>query len=45
MKEADRNPAIAVLRQTLRGTLLGPDDPDYEPARGIWNGMIDRRPD
>ena len=45
MKEADRNPAIAVLLRTLRGTLLGPDDPDYEPARGIRNGMIDRRPD
>ena len=53
MKQADRDPAItapdasaiSALRQTLRGTLRCPDDPEYDAARGIWNGMIDRRPD
>jgi FAD/FMN-containing dehydrogenase len=28
----------------LRGDALGPDEAEYEAARGIWNGMIDRRP-
>jgi hypothetical protein len=32
------------LRQQFRGDLLRPDDPQYEPARRIWNGMVARRP-
>lgn len=28
----------------LGGTVLRPDDPGYDAARVIWNGMIDRRP-
>jgi FAD/FMN-containing dehydrogenase len=28
----------------FRGDLLGPDDPGYEDARKLYNGMIDRRP-
>jgi FAD/FMN-containing dehydrogenase len=28
----------------LRGELIRPGDPGYEPARQIWNGVIDRRP-
>ncbi len=32
------------LRECLRGTILRPGDADYEGARRIWNGMIDRRP-
>jgi FAD/FMN-containing dehydrogenase len=35
---------IAALRTTVRGKLLAPGDPDYEDARRVWNGMIDRRP-
>lgn len=35
---------LAALRAGLRGTLLAPGDTDYEGARRIWNGMIDRRP-
>ncbi len=32
------------LRQTLHGEMLAPGDPGYDESRGIWNGMIDRRP-
>ena len=32
------------FRSSLRGELLHPDDADYEDARRVWNGMIDKRP-
>src|SRR5438046_3110270 len=36
--------ALAELTAGLRGRLVGRDDPDYDEARKIWNGSIDRRP-
>lgn len=35
---------VEELEHALRGTLIRPGDADYEGARRIWNGMIDRRP-
>lgn len=35
---------IETLRSQLRGTLVLPEDPQYDDVRAIWNGMIDRRP-
>jgi FAD/FMN-containing dehydrogenase len=32
------------LASNLRGQLIRRDRGDYEAARAIWNGMIDRRP-
>ena len=32
------------LKQHLVGTTILPGDPDYDEARSIWNGMIDRKP-
>jgi FAD/FMN-containing dehydrogenase len=29
---------------TFTGTLLTPESPDYDDARRVWNGAIDRRP-
>ncbi|MBV9171485.1 MAG: FAD-dependent oxidoreductase, partial [Chloroflexi bacterium] len=36
---------VAALPSSLRGRLLRADDEEYETARHIWNGMIDRHPD
>ncbi|MDH3216293.1 MAG: FAD-binding oxidoreductase [Candidatus Krumholzibacteria bacterium] len=35
---------VNTLAANMRGTLLKPDDPNYDEARTIWNAMIDRRP-
>ena len=35
---------LEALAAGLRGRVIGPDAPDYDAARAIWNGMIDRRP-
>ena len=32
------------IRAGFQGKLIGPGDGDYDEARKIWNGMIDKRP-
>ena len=32
------------LRAKAQGQVVGPDDPDYDEARAVLNGMIDKRP-
>jgi hypothetical protein len=32
------------LQSRLHGTLIRPGDPDYDAARHLWNGLIDKRP-
>ncbi len=34
----------STLEQDLRGTVVRPGDADYDAARAVWNGAIDRRP-
>ncbi|WP_284763627.1 FAD-binding oxidoreductase [Arthrobacter sp. efr-133-R2A-63] len=36
--------ALDGLRKQLRGQLITPSDPDYDSARAVYNGMIDKRP-
>ena len=36
--------ALSSLRSAFRGELLLPGNADYDAARSVWNGMIDKRP-
>jgi len=36
--------AVRALDVRLQGTLLRPGDDDYDAARQVWNGMIDKHP-
>jgi FAD/FMN-containing dehydrogenase len=35
---------VAALSASLRGTVVGRRDPEYDEARALYNGMIDKRP-
>jgi FAD/FMN-containing dehydrogenase len=37
-------PTVETFKTSLRGELLRPGDTDYDEARKVWNGMIDKRP-
>jgi len=32
------------FRSAFKGRIIGPDHNEYDTARAVWNGMIDRRP-
>ena len=36
--------AVSAFEGTLRGRPIRPTDPDYDTARALYNGMIDKRP-
>lgn len=49
MRDTARTPAVdegavSTFRARLRGRLIRPEEPGYDEARKVWNGMIDRRP-
>src|SRR3954447_3364456 len=36
--------SLQELEESLRGELIRPDHPEYDEARAVWNGAIDRHP-
>ena len=36
--------SVSAFRERLRGRLISPGDADYDAARALYNGMIDKRP-
>ena len=44
MTAASDTVQVMKLRTGLRGALIQPGDSEYDAARAVWNGMIDRRP-
>lgn len=36
--------AVRAFAETLRGQVLQPGDDGYDPARRVWNAMVDKRP-
>jgi len=39
-----QSPHVRTFRQRFKGQLIEPGDDNYEAARRVWNGAIDRRP-
>jgi len=35
---------LTALHDQISGSVIRPDDPEYDEARRVWNGDIDRRP-
>jgi FAD/FMN-containing dehydrogenase len=35
---------VTTLAERLNGDVITPGHPEYDPARRVWNGLIDRRP-
>jgi FAD/FMN-containing dehydrogenase len=36
--------AVDPLREQVRGEIIEPGDPEYDAARAVYNGMVDKRP-
>ncbi|MGH2352811.1 MAG: FAD-binding oxidoreductase, partial [Chloroflexota bacterium] len=36
--------AVDAFAATIRGQVIRPDDLEYDTARAVWNGMIDKQP-
>jgi FAD/FMN-containing dehydrogenase len=44
LSPTDQTSVIAQLRTELGGRTIAPEDPDYDEARTVFSGAIDRRP-
>jgi len=43
-RAAAASPAIAAMRRTIRGRVVGPDEADYDTLRALMYGGLDRQP-
>jgi FAD/FMN-containing dehydrogenase len=43
-QDGEKDRALQELRRHLAGQVIEPQDPLYDEARAVWNGMIDVRP-
>ena len=43
-QDGEKDRALQELRTHLAGQVIEPQDPLYDEARAVWNGMIDVRP-
>jgi FAD/FMN-containing dehydrogenase len=41
---AQRSTMESELRARIRGEVIGRDHPEYDGARAVWNGLVDRHP-
>ena len=39
-----RAASLSTFRDAFSGEVVLPEDPDYDRARSVWNGLVDRRP-
>ncbi|SDM97539.1 FAD/FMN-containing dehydrogenase [Halogranum gelatinilyticum] len=37
-------PPVAALAERVAGAVITPEQPEYDEARTVWNGLVDRRP-
>jgi FAD/FMN-containing dehydrogenase len=44
MKDMTQLSQVQEFRTKFTGKLIAPKDPDYDSARSVWNGAINRRP-
>ena len=44
IETTEESEIVGALRAALRGEVIDRSHPDYESARRVWNGLIDRRP-
>jgi hypothetical protein len=44
LSEGIQSSSLESFGKRLIGTLVLPDDPDYDTVRQLWNGMIEKRP-
>ena len=44
MGTTTQDEAALAAKRTFKGEALAPGDPEYDEARAIWNGYVDKRP-
>lgn len=43
-REDSAESSLEQFADTVTGRVIGPDDPEYDEARAVWNGMVEKSP-